>query len=179
MIFTPTGIQRHTRRRTFGFPLIELREPGIFIPTGEEIPVTQRALWCQCLTICIDILSWNSSPAIGVKRDGYFRTPCGIHSYSRILTFVKLPIIQLQIRVVTGIPTAHTVIQQVDKLFRLQPLSGFTSVEAVFATVQPRVFVSIDELVLIVLESRVGRTNDTSLAVIDVSGEEEVDTGIL
>ena len=75
LVLVPAGVKGEATYWTLGLPIEELRQFGIFIPSGEDIPAAQRTLWRQNFASRIDVFGGYMRAAGGIERDGQSRSP--------------------------------------------------------------------------------------------------------
>ena len=67
LVLVPAGVKGEATCRTLGLPIEELRQFGIFIPSGEDIPAAQRTLGRKHFAFGIDIFGGHMRTAVAIK----------------------------------------------------------------------------------------------------------------
>ena len=142
LVFMPAGIQGHAGCRTLTLPIEELRQPGVFIPSGEKVTFAQRTLRRQHLAVGIDIFRRHMRAAVAVKRDCHRWTERRVRRYARIVALAPFPVMELQciIACVPFVPTGYGIIVDIYQVFRLHPSGGIQG------TVRIAIFRSITQI---------------------------------
>ena len=176
LVLYPAGVKGEATCRTLGLPIEELRQSGIFVPTCEDVTVTQRTLRRQQFHARVNIFRCHVRTTVALKVNLHIRFPVSVCRYTRVIVLAPFPVVQLQV-IITGmpfVPTCHGVVIDIDQLLRLCPFGTVGYTDHTVTQIFYFSFLFVGKEVLAVLET----TERTVIAIIHTTGKEEVDQGI-